>query len=481
MSTGKTLAPEGKNTSKMDAIKWAINLLIPLAIALIPTSADGFTEAIKWFLVITSFFIILMATGTVPMFAVAIALPAAYIVFLADYEITSAIVMGSWKEPSAWTIIGGTILSMALQKTGLMNRIANTCILVCGGTLRGVLYGLMLLGILLSLVMPDVVAKAVLLGALGLGICSALDFEKESKPAAAIGMACLAATVGPSALFPLTNGVITVLTIGSSMGLDYPSFTTYLGHVFLPQLVYCFLTVFVIARFFVPKDVQITTSNGKSAKEYFRAELDACGVLSTDEKKVAGLTVLLLVGLFTTSYHGVDIQWLFVFASAIFMCPGMAIIDMEDVKKINFAMLCLVTACLSIGLVSTSVGFGTFISNTLTPYLSGSPVEFMGIVWLVAFIINFALTPGAATAALAEPVAAMATAIGISHLPAVYALVQGLDQVVLPYEYPVVLVLFGYGMCSFNDLMKYNVVRAILSFACLLCISVPYWSLIGLL
>ena len=42
-------------------VKWIVNFLIPIVIALIPTT-DAFTAPIKWFLVISVFAIILIAT-----------------------------------------------------------------------------------------------------------------------------------------------------------------------------------------------------------------------------------------------------------------------------------------------------------------------------------------------------------------------------------------------------------------------------------
>lgn len=453
-------------------VKWIVNFLIPIVIALIPTT-DAFTAPIKWFLVISVFAIILIATENVPLLAVTIGLPVCYVVFL---KVPATVAYQPWSLEIPWLILGGFILTVALQKSGLLQRIAYRCILLFGGRFRGILYGMALVGTICSLIISDVAAKAILLGALALGICNALELKLGSRAASAVGMAALASALGPSYLFYTgSTGNLVPFGIAETAGVAVPTWGEYLVHMFIPQLIYVILTVLVIDIFFKP-DQTI------QSKDYFKKELASFGKMKLDEKKILGICLVLIVLIATSSFHGVSIGWLFVFAAIVLMLPGFRLFQPEeDVKKINFSFVLFVVTCLSIGVVSVHLGVGEFIANSLYSLLSDSLFKMIGGVWAMGFTVNFALTPLAAYSAFTAPIVDMAVASGINPVPVLYAFIHALEQVVFPYEYAPVLIIYGYGMSTFGRFAKYNIMRAVLSLVCIFAIFLPYWHLIGLL
>lgn len=459
-------------SSKITILKWLVNLAIPFFIACIPTSTGGFTPELRSFLVVTVFAIILIATGNIPLFTVSILLPVAYVVLLG---IDTTVAFRAWSMEIPWLILGGFILTIALQKTGLLKRLAYGCILLFGGKFRGILYGLMLLGAILSIVIADMAAKAILLGALTLGICNAMDLKLGDRAASALGLTAIAATLSPSYLFLTgSSGNLVTFGVATTVGLTMPTFFEYLVHMFLPQVIYCILVVLSIDLLFRPK-LELQTKN------YFKKELSSLGKLNSGEVKIAIITLFLVVGIATTSIHGIAIGWLFVVAASLLMVPGINLVSGEDIKQVNFTYVFFVVACLGIGIVSADVGMGAFVSTYLYPYIAGSLTRMLGGVWLLGFGVNFALTPLAAYSAFTGPIVEMTTAAGYNPLPIIYTFMHGLEQVVFPYEYAPALIIFGYGMCSFGDFVKFNLLRAAISIACIFLIFVPYWSLIGLL
>lgn len=452
-------------------IKWIVNFVIPLIVALIPVTPD-FTPTIKWFLVITLFAIILIATENVPLLAVTIGLPVCYIVFL---KVPAAVAYQPWSLEMPWLILSGFILTISLQKCGLLKRIAYRCILLFGGRFRGILFGMALLGAICSLIIADVAAKAVLLGALALGICNALELKPGSRGASALAMSALAAALGPSYLFFTgSTGNLVPFGILASTGIAAPTWGEYLVHMFVPQLIYVLLTVLAIDLLFKP-------DQAIHSKDYFQKELASFGKVKPDERKILLVCLVLIVLVATSSIHGVSIGWLFVFAAIVLMLPGFRLFVPEDVKNVNFTFILFVVTCLSIGVVSVNLGVGAFISNALYPLISGSVFKMIGGVWAMGFVTNFALTPLAAYSAFTVPIVEMATASGINPVPVMYAFIHALEQVVFPYEYAPVLIIFGYGMASFGRFIKFNIIRAVLSLVCIFAVFIPYWYLIGLL
>ncbi len=461
-----------KNLSKITLLKWAINVLIPLVIAFLPTSADGFTPTLRNFLVVTVFAIILIAAGNIPLFTVSILLPVAYVVLLG---LDTAVAFRAWSMEIPWLILGGFIITIALQKTGLLKRLAYGCILLFGGKFRGILYGLMLLGAILSIVIADMAAKAILIGALTLGICNAMELKMGDRAASALGLAAIAATLSPSYLFLTgSSGNLVTFGVATTVGLTMPTFAEYLVHMFIPQAIYCVLVVLAIDLIFRPK-MELQT------KDYFKAELASLGKLNRGEVKIAIIAVLLVIGIATNSIHGIAIGWLFVVAASLLMIPGIDLVSGEDIKQVNFTYVFFVVACLGIGIASAEVGMGAFVSTTLYPLIAGSFTRMVAGVWALGFGVNFALTPLAAYSAFTGPIVEMATTAGFNPLPVIYAFMHGLEQVVFPYEYAPALIVFGYGMCSFGSFVKFNLIRAAISIACIFLVFVPYWTLIGLL
>lgn len=461
-----------KSKVNLTVIKWVVAFIVPILISFAPTAAEGFTTDLRTYLVISIFAILTIAMGLLPTFAIGICLPVAYIVFLG---IPNATAFGGWAVEAPWLILGGFVLTIAMEKTGLLKRIAYSCILLFGGSFRGLLYGFYFLGFVISFVISDTAAKAILLGALGLGICNALDLKLGDRAATAIGLACMAASVGPSFLF-LSGTAGTLLTFGAGevAGLVLPTFMEYLYHMFLPQLIYTLLTVVIIDVIFRPK-------MNLGAKEYLTKERDALGKISCDEIKILVIVVALLIGIITNGVHGVAIGWLFTFAAVILCIPGLKLIDADDFPKIKFSFIFFVVGCLVIGQVANAVGLGAWLSGFIQPLIEGSVTRMIGGVWFLAFGANFILTPLAISTAFPATITEMALASGFNPVPIIYAFNQGMEQLLFPYESGPALAIFSYGMISFKGFFKYNLLRAILSLVCFFVIYIPYWNLIGLI
>lgn len=452
--------------------KWALNIIIPAIFLFIPNSATGYTADIQMFFAVTAFGIILIATENIPMFASVILFPVLYSLGLG---IGTDVAYASWTSDTPWLSIGASLLALGLTKSGFLKRISYRTVLLFGGSFRGLLYGMMVAGIIISAVTTNMVAKGVLLAAFAVGLCNALDFKMGSRESSAVGLAAIAACLGPSYLYVTgSGGTIVTMGIAAAAGVNTPNWGEYVIQMAIPQLIYIFLTVLIIDLFFKPKNIKLNADN-------LRNELGNMGKLEGGERKTAIICIILIVLLATTSFHGLPYYQLFTFAGVALMVPTIGVVQQSDIKEMNFTGIIFVISCLTIGTVSTYVGAGTFIANIVYPYIQGSITTLLGGVWGLGFIANFGLTPSAAYAMFTEPVIQIANAAGINPLPVIYTFVHSLEQVLLPYEYAPVLIIYGYGMISFGRFVKYNALRAVLSFACIFLIFVPYWNLIGLL
>ena len=103
------------------------------------------------------------------------------------------------------------------------------------------------------------------------------------------------------------------------------------------------------------------------------------------------------------------------------------------------------------------------------------------VIWVLGFLLNFAMTPVAIYAAFAEPVAQLAYQLGLNVSVAMYTLMDGAYQLLLPYENTGYLFYYGLGYISLKDFVKSCGIMAVLALVYHFVIIIPYWMLIGLI
>lgn len=257
------------SVDKKKLLQWIIILILPLSLQLIPETAT-LTLQIKLFLTITLMAILIFAFESLNQTVIALLLPVAYIVF----EIAPAnVVFSAWSTSTPWMYVGGLILAMVLQRIGLLKRIAYKCIIICGASYSGILYGLAIAGIFLNLIIPS---QAIIpMAALSYGICIALDLGK-SKEAAGIMLTAALGAILPTLFLFNGNYVIIVNTAIEATGIEAMSWMGYLINNCISVL-FLFICVFVYTKMFKP-------TKQLDNKEYFMAEYRAMGNMSKAEK-----------------------------------------------------------------------------------------------------------------------------------------------------------------------------------------------------
>ena len=86
----------------------------------------------------------------------------------------------------------------------------------------------------------------------------------------------------------------------------------------------------------------------------------------------------------------------------------------------------------------------------------------------------------AGIAMISGPVAEVISSAGIYPVPVMYALINGLNNVLLPYEGALYVFLYAFGYMSMKQFIKIFTIRSVIVFIWILIVAVPYWNLIGL-
>lgn len=445
-------------------ISWAITVLIPVLIMLIPVT-EVFTMQIKLFLALTICAILIFAMELMDNLIPALLLPMCYYVFKL---VPLATAFQPWTTTIPWMCLGGFLLTNIMLRTGLLKRMAYWCIVRIGGTYKAIIWGITVFGIVFNLLKPG--ASFVAMSAFAFGICTALGLGR-SKAAAGIMIAAAFATLVPGYFIYTPTNVGLLLGIGGAVTDTAVTYFEFMKHniVFVP---FIFITTWMLTKLFKPE----TAIDGKA---YFQEEQRKLGKISADEIK----TAIAMVGLFACMLTNiVDMGFAFIFFPCLLFFPGINVGIKEDMVKVNYGFLIFVVACMSIGSVATALGVGKLISAMVLPFMSNmNSLGVITVVYLLGVSLNFLLTPLAAMATFGAPLTQLALDLQINPIPMLYTFYYSLDQIILPYEHAQYLLFFSFGLFSVQDFMKAFGMKMALNFVYLLCIALPYWKLIGLL
>lgn len=176
---------------KKKLIMWLCVIVFPLAILCIPTG-EVFTQPIRLFLAVTLCAILMFAFELLNNAIPGLLLPLSYLLL---GIVPGNIAFSAWTGNVPWMIMGGLLIAGTFTRVGILKRVAYWCIIKSGASYRGILFGLWLTGLILSLAIPN--QAFIPMAALTYGICNALNIGKSPEAAGIMLTGAIAATADP--------------------------------------------------------------------------------------------------------------------------------------------------------------------------------------------------------------------------------------------------------------------------------------------
>ena len=200
------------------------------------------------------------------------------------------------------------------------------------------------------------------------------------------------------------------------------------------------------------------------------------------EKKTLILALCALVAFVSEPLHGIPGYFAFCGTVLLGFTPIFGLMDVDDLKEIQFPILFFIAGCMAIGAVAGVVGANKWAVAAIMPYLEGLPPTVSVICSYVAgTVANFLLTPFAATVAFTPAFGELGVQMGVNPLPLFYAFDYGLDQYFFPYEGVMFLYIFTTGCVTLKHVIPTMIARCIVAGAFIAVIAIPYWSFIGIM
>jgi sodium-dependent dicarboxylate transporter 2/3/5 len=441
--------------------------LIVFALMLFMPAPEGLTENAWKVAAIVSLMAIWWATEAIPVPVTAL-LPLALFPLFQITSFKSAAL--PYANPNIYLFLGGFMLAIAIERSGLHKRMALKMILAAGSSGMKLIGGFMLVAALISMFVMNTSTTLMLLP-IGLAVCSVVattipglnDQDKKFfDTALMLGIAYAATIGGMSTLVGTAPNIVFSAFMLETYGveismIDWMTLGVPLAAVMLISA-WIILTKYVFPISFI-------TSN--DTKEHLHRMLDDLGPLSKDELKISvifGLTALAWIfrkGLdnFELLSGLTDAGIAIISAILLFMIPSSNnkddLLNWDSSNKLPWGLLILFGGGLSIAAQINSTGLGVWIGEGLSILGTVPPIM---LIFLVAALIIFLteITSNVATTSTFLPVFG-AVAIGLGILPVsltVPVCLAASCAFMLPVATPPNAIVYGSGKFTIATMMK---------------------------
>ena len=448
-------------------------VIVPVVIWFAPLNLD---PTIKHALAIASFMIIAWITEAL---AHALTGLIGCFLFWALKVVKFDVAFGGFADETPWFLFGAILFGMMATKSGLARRLAYLVMLRVGNTYSRLLLGLILSDFLLTFLVPSGIARVVIMAAIAIGLVEAFGLGMGSN----VGR-------GMFIILTYTAGIFDKMVIAGAASITARGLIQKVGHVevlwskwFLGYLPCSLITIFVAWRltlwFFPPEKPGLP-----GGAEHLRAELRKMGPWSQLEKK-ALLLMLIAISLWLTDMvHHVSPAVIGLGIGLFAVLPRIGVLDMDDLKRLNYLPVFFVAAAVSMGQVLASTKALDLLTNAMfawmEPLMTNVYSSTLVLYW-TAFIYHFFLASEVSMLGTSIPLLMnFATSHGFDPLALGMIWTFASGGKIFVYQSAVMIVGYSYGYFDGRDMLRIGLSLTVVESILLLLVVPFYWPLIGI-
>ena len=375
-----------------------------------------------------------------------------------------------YANPNIYLFLGGFMLALAIERSGLHKRMALHMIIAAGSSGPKLIGGFMSVAALISMFVMNTSTTLMLLP-IGLAVCSVISntipglSDKEKKffdTALMLGIAYAATIGGMSTLVGTAPNIVFSAFMQETYGIEISMIQWMTMGV--PLAIVMLYSAWIILTKYIFPTTFITSDETKAQ---LRNMLHDQGSLTKDELKISiifGLTAL--AWMFRTILDNYDLfsgltdaGIAIISAILLFMIPSSSrkgeLLDWEQSNKLPWGLLILFGGGLSIAAQINASGLGIWIGEGLS-VLSTVPPIFLILAVAALIIFLTEVTSNVATTSTFLPVFG-AVAIGIGILPVsltVPVCLAASCAFMLPVATPPNAIVYGSGKFTIATMMK---------------------------
>jgi solute carrier family 13 (sodium-dependent dicarboxylate transporter), member 2/3/5 len=219
-------------------------------------------------------------------------------------------------------------------------------------------------------------------------------------------------------------------------------------------------------------------------RQYLRAQLERLGPWTSAEKRCAALVGIAVALWMTDFIHGLSPSLVGLSVGLIALVPGLKLLDVSDLRKINFGAIWFTAAALSMSRVLTETKGLEVLTGTMMSgmeVLIKSPIATTLTLYWTAFIYHLFLANETAMLSTSLPVVLKYfTAQGFHPLQIGMIWTFAAGGKIFAYQSAVLIVGYSFGYFEAKDLLKVGFILTVVESVILLLLVPLYWPLIGI-
>ena len=335
---------------------------------------------------------------------------------------------------AAWLTFAGVIFGIAIHRTGLGGRLADSMLGRFGRSYRGAVIGTVIVGFLFCFMMPSSMGRCAILVPLVLAMADALGLKEGRRGRTGLVMAAVFGTV-LSGYAILPAGIPTIIMAGAAESLYgvVIRFGPYMLVHFPAAGLLTMAAIIGLVLLLYPDVAEVTPSEKPVPSRSW----------SGAERRLAGILVLVL-GLWTTDFlHGLSPAWVGLAGAIVCAMPNIGALDSEAMARdSDYTPWIFTVGIISLGAVIADCGLAGVIGEKVlaaTDFEPGADAKnFATMVGVFNAIAAVATTAGVPP--LLTPMASgIADAAGWPLLTVLMAHTAGQYVMFYPYQIPPIL------------------------------------------
>jgi solute carrier family 13 (sodium-dependent dicarboxylate transporter), member 2/3/5 len=459
--------------ARIVVIGQALCVIVPLCIWFAPLALEPVT---KHAFAIVAFMVVAWITRAMDY---ALAGLVGCFLFWALHVVRFPVAFSGFANDTPWFLFGALLLGVVATRSGVARRLAYFIMLKVGVTYPRILLGLIVTDFLLTFIVPSGIARVVIMASVALGLAEAF----KSKPGSNVSR-------GMFLILSYTANIFDKMIIAGAGSITARGLIEKVGGVevlwsywfiaFLPCSIITVLAAWGLTLWLYPPE----TVALEGGKQMLRDEIAKMGTWSRLEKRAAVLLGVAVLLWLTDFIHHIPSPVVGMGVGLFALLPRIGILDIEDMKRLNYLPVFFVAAAVSMGIVlEETKGLDVLTAHVfawMAPYMTNILSATVVMYW-TAFLYHFLLASEISMLGTSIPlVMEFAKSQGMNPLQLGMIWTFAAGGKLFAYQSGVLIVGYSYGYFAARDLVRMGAWLTLVEFAVLLLLVPFYWPLIGL-
>ncbi len=396
-----------------------------------------------------------------------------YLIAMIFHVAPADVVFAGFSSVAWWLIVGGLIVGIAIERTGLGTRLARALFGRLSGSYTQTVAAVALTSVALTFLMPSTMGRVLLLLPIVLELAERLGFAEGSRGRVGLVMTAALATYVPSTGILPANVPNTVMlgAVEQLYGIKL-TYGTYLLRNF-PVLGLGYLAILVPVASWLYRDEPRQLAVDEPPAR-----------LTRDERVLSWILVLALAAFALDFLHGVSPAWVSLAAGVACLAPGIAVVSPKTFsERMSLAILVYIAAIIGLGAVVAHSGLGARLSAMLIGWaqlVPGQDVHNFAAIFVLSVLTGLATTVVAQPAVLVPLAGDIAAASGFPLMTVLMIYVAGFAVILFPYQSGPLVVAMQLGGVSARQGMRITLLMGGFTIFGLAPLAYLWWLVLGL-